>query len=134
MYNSKTMAAEAGASFIELRAVTKNYKRGREVVAALDGINLSIRQGELLAIVGPSGAGKTTLSHVIGGLTTPDSGTITVNGQQLSRRSDRSLSRYRNSTVGFVFQSFSLISGYTAIENVMVPLMVAGMRPIKMMD
>jgi putative ABC transport system ATP-binding protein len=129
MYNSNHMAVEIGAGFIELRAVSKKYKRGREVVAALDNINLSIRRGELLAIVGPSGAGKTTLSHVIGGLTTPDSGSITINGKQLSQRSDRALSRYRNNTVGFVFQSFSLISGYSALENVMVPLMVAGMRP-----
>lgn len=126
MYNN-VMTDQADAGFIELRAVNKKYKRGREVVAALSDINLSIARGELLAIVGPSGAGKTTLSHIIGGLTTPDSGHITINGEQLSRRSDRSLSRYRNTTVGFVFQSFSLVSGYSALENVMIPLIISGM-------
>jgi putative ABC transport system ATP-binding protein len=123
------MTQEANIGFIELHAVTKQYKRGRELVAALSNIDLRIHRGELVAIVGPSGAGKTTLSHIIGGLTTPDKGHVTVDGKELSKRSDRSLSRYRNTTVGFIFQSFSLISGYSALENVMIPLIVAGVSP-----
>jgi len=121
------MTQQASSDFIELHNVAKQYRRGREIVAALSNIDLGIKRGELVAIVGPSGAGKTTLSHIIGGLTTPDAGYVAVNGKQLSRRSDRSLSRYRNTTVGFIFQSFSLISGYSALENVMIPLVIAGM-------
>jgi putative ABC transport system ATP-binding protein len=111
---------------INLDTVSKTYKRGHEAINALHDVTLSIHKGELLAIVGPSGAGKTTLTHIIGGLITPSSGTVTVNGQKLSKRSDRALSKYRNAMVGFVFQNFSLLPYYTALENVMIPLVVAG--------
>lgn len=116
---------------IQVTDVSKRYRRGQEVITALGNLSLDVRKGELLAIVGPSGSGKTTLSHIIGGLSTPDSGSVTVAGQKLKLRSDKSISKYRNSQVGFVFQSFSLIPTYTAAENVMIPLIVAGVPPKK---
>lgn len=111
---------------IRLEGVSKTYRRGSEEIAALRDASLDVRRGELLAVVGPSGAGKTTLTQIIGGLVTPDAGTVTVDGKRLSRRSDRALSRYRGSTVGFIFQNFSLLPYYTALENVCVPLVIAG--------
>lgn len=110
---------------IQVSNVFKEYRRGHEVITVLHDVSLSIRAGELLAIVGPSGSGKTTLTHVIGGLVTPDSGAVIVDGHELKSRSDKALSRYRNTKVGFVFQNFSLIGHYTAMENVAIPLIVA---------
>jgi putative ABC transport system ATP-binding protein len=115
-------------SLIEVDGVSKTYRYGHGKTLALTDIHLRVGGGELVAIVGPSGAGKTTLVHIIGGLITPDEGEVRINGRRLSRRSDRSLSKYRNSTVGFIFQNFNLLPQYTAAENVMVPLIVAGTR------
>lgn len=112
-------------NLIEVDGVYKTYRYGRSKTVVLQDIHLTIGKGELVAVVGPSGAGKTTLVHIIGGLITPDSGEIRVGGQKLSRRSDRSLSKYRNAAVGFIFQNFNLLPQYTALENVMVPLIVA---------
>ncbi len=114
------------ASLIEVDGVFKFYRYGRARTTVLQDVHLSFGKGELVAIVGPSGAGKTTLVHIIGGLITPDQGEVRVAGRKLSRRSDKSLSKYRNETVGFVFQNFNLLPQYTALENVMVPLVVAG--------
>lgn len=120
--------AESSDILIRVDGVAKTYKRGHEAIAALQGVNLTIRRGELLAIVGPSGSGKTTLTHIIGGLITPSEGAVVVDGRKLSRRSDRALSKYRNATVGFIFQNFSLLPYYTALENVTIPLIIAGQR------
>jgi putative ABC transport system ATP-binding protein len=114
---------------LQVDAVSKKYHRGHEVITALHEVSLTIRKGELLAIVGPSGSGKTTLTHIIGGLATPDSGTVTVAGHTLEKRSDKALSLYRNVEIGFIFQNFSLLSYYTALENVTIPLVVAKMAP-----
>lgn len=116
---------------IQVDGVSKRYSRGQEVITALSELSLNIQKGELLAIVGPSGSGKTTLSHIIGGLITPDSGTVTVAGHRLKMGSDKAISKYRNTQVGFIFQSFSLIPSYTAAENVMIPLIVANVTPRK---
>jgi putative ABC transport system ATP-binding protein len=113
-------------SLIDLREVGKTYKIGREKTTALDNINVSIYAGELLAIVGPSGSGKTTLTHIMGGLISPTHGDVYLQGKRLKGQSDKELSKYRNETVGFVFQNYSLIPYYTALENVMMPLTVAG--------
>jgi putative ABC transport system ATP-binding protein len=120
------MIAEEGP-IIELSGVSKTFRMGRERIQAVSAANLTIQRGELLAIVGPSGSGKTTLAHLIGGLARPDEGNIRINGQPLRSR-DRTLSRYRNNQVGFVFQTFGLLPHYTALENVMMPLVVAGVR------
>jgi len=110
---------------IRVEKVAKKFHRGHETIVALDDVSLEVYKGELLAIVGPSGSGKTTLTHVIGGLSSPDSGSVSVAGRELKKQSDKVLSRYRNSDVGFIFQSFSLISSYSALENVTIPLVVA---------
>ncbi|HEY8886175.1 MAG TPA: ABC transporter ATP-binding protein [Candidatus Microsaccharimonas sp.] len=116
---------------IQVKDVSKRYNRGQEVITALAPLSLDIQKGELLAIVGPSGSGKTTLSHIIGGLITPDSGSVTINGKPLNLKSDKAISHYRNAQVGFIFQSFSLIGSYTALQNVMIPLIVANVAPRK---
>jgi putative ABC transport system ATP-binding protein len=113
-------------SKIQLKSVSKIYVMGKENVAALDGLNLEIDDGEFVAIMGPSGSGKSTLANVIGGLDTPKSGSVLVDGQEINRLNDRELSNYRNKKIGFVFQSFNLLPTYTALENVMIPLILSG--------
>jgi len=98
---------------------------GEETINALAGINLEISQGEFVSIVGPSGSGKSTLLHIIGGLDSPTRGIIVVDGQDLSKASDKELSSYRNKKVGFVFQTFNLQPTYNALENVALPLVFA---------
>ena len=117
------------AAVIELNNVTKTYHLGDEVLNALDAINLTIEAGEFVAITGPSGSGKSTLANVIGGLDRPTSGTVVVDGQDLSHVRDAKLSTYRNHHIGFVFQSFNLQGTQTAVENVMLPLIFARMKP-----
>ncbi len=112
---------------IRVDTVAKKFHRGHETIVALDGVSLEVFKGELLAIVGPSGSGKTTLTHILGGLSSPSSGTVTVAGRELRKQSDKALSNYRNSDVGFIFQSFSLIPSYSALENVTIPLVIAKM-------
>jgi len=113
---------------IELSHVTKTYHLGDEVLNALDAISLTIDQGEFVAITGPSGSGKSTLANIIGGLDRPTSGTVMVDGQDLSHVRDVKLSGYRNKHIGFVFQSFNLQGTQTAVENVMLPLIFARMH------
>ena len=98
---------------------------GDEEIIALDNVDLKIEQGDFIAIVGPSGSGKSTLANIVGGLDSPDSGEVLVNGQNIVRMSDQELSSYRNKTIGFIFQSFNLQPTYTALENVMIPLVFA---------
>jgi len=114
-------------ALIELSNVTRTYQLGDETIYALKDVNLTIGKGESLAIVGPSGSGKSTLSNIIGGLDVPDSGTVMIDGKDLSHYKDRELSKYRNQYVGFVFQSFNLQPHLTALENVMLPLLFAKM-------
>ena len=111
---------------IEVKNVSKIYKMGKEEFAALNNVNLNINEGDFLAIVGPSGSGKSTLMHLIGGLDTPTSGSIYMEGKDISKLKDKQMSKYRNSTIGFVFQSFNLENTQTALENVMMPLIFAG--------
>lgn len=114
---------------IHLSRVTRTYTLGSEEFNALNHVDLDIAKGEFVAITGPSGSGKSTLANIIGGLDKPTSGTVTVNGQDLARLNDAALSNFRNKTVGFVFQSFNLKGDSTALENVMLPLIFAGMAP-----
>ncbi len=109
-------------ALIELSGVTKTYKIGDETLNALDNVSLHINAGDFVAITGPSGSGKSTLANIIGGLDTPDSGIVTVDGEDLSKVSDKKLSMYRNKHIGFVFQSFNLQASYNSVENVMMPL------------
>jgi putative ABC transport system ATP-binding protein len=110
---------------IKLHDVRRLYRMGDEMINALAGINLEINQGEFLSVVGPSGSGKSTLLNIIGGLDSPTSGRIVVEGRDLSKASDAELSSYRNNKVGFIFQTFNLHPRYTATENVALPLVFA---------
>lgn len=114
---------------IKLTDATRTYKLGDEHINALDHVNLTIEKGEFVAIVGPSGSGKSTLANVIGGLDMLNDGTIKVDDDDLSKRNDTYLSHYRNKKIGFIFQSFNLQPSYTALENVMVPLLFARVKP-----
>lgn len=110
---------------IKLVNVTKIYQLGGEEIYALNKVNLKVEKGDFIAIVGPSGSGKTTLANVIGGLDIPDKGEVIVDGENITNISDAALSAYRNGKVGFIFQSYNLQPIYTALENVMIPLVFA---------
>jgi putative ABC transport system ATP-binding protein len=114
---------------IELRQVTRSYKMGNQEIHALDKVDLAIADGEFVAILGPSGSGKSTLLHVVGGLDTPTSGQVLVDGQDLRQARDRELAAFRNQRIGFVFQTFHLQPTYTAVENVALPLVFAQVPP-----
>jgi len=111
---------------IELKNVTRSYELGGEKIFALDHVNLKIDKGDFIAITGPSGAGKSTLANVIGGLDVVDQGEVLVDETNIARLDDATLSNYRNKKIGFIFQSYNLQPMYTALENVMVPLILAG--------
>jgi lipoprotein-releasing system ATP-binding protein len=113
------------SSIIEIRNLSKVYLGGVEV-RALDGIDLDIQRGEFLSIIGPSGSGKSTLLHMIGILDTPTSGTITIDGRVVTEMSEQERSKARNEILGFVFQYHHLLPDFTALENVMMPLLIAG--------
>lgn len=113
---------------IELKNVTKEYKMGDEDLIALDNVSLSIKDGDFVSLMGPSGSGKSTLAHLISGLDKPTSGEIIVDEKNLSHLKDRELSKYRNKKFGFVFQNFNLQPGYTALENVEVPLLFSKIK------
>ena len=117
------------AAVIELKNIVRTYRLGDEVLNALDNVSCTVQAGEFVAITGPSGSGKSTLANIIGGLDKPTSGTVVVDGQDLSHVRDRALSDYRNRHIGFVFQSFNLQGTQTALENVMLPLVFARMKP-----
>lgn len=111
---------------IEVKNVSKSYKMGKEQVIALKDVSLKIDKGEFVAIIGPSGSGKSTLMHIIGGLDTPSIGNVYIEGNDISKLKDKQLSKYRNEKIGFVFQAFNLENSQTALENVMMPLIFAG--------
>ena len=105
-------------ALIELRDVRKEYKMGEVSVNALESVNFDIEKGEFVVIVGPSGAGKTTILNLIGGMDTITSGTITVDGVDVSAYNQKQLTTYRRNDIGFVFQFYNLVSNLTALENV----------------
>ncbi len=114
---------------VKLKSVSRIYNLGNENLAALNEINLNIMSGEFIAIRGPSGSGKSTLANVIGGLDKSYSGTIIVDNEEINKLNDRKLSEYRNKKIGFIFQTFNLIPTFTALENVMLPLILSGVSP-----
>ena len=111
---------------LEMHDICKDYPMGKSVLHVLSNIDLSVEQGEYLAIMGPSGSGKTTLMNVIGCLDTPTSGSYLLDGSDVSEMTEEQLSRVRSRKIGFVFQSFNLIPLLTAKENVELPLMYRG--------
>src|SRR3989344_1495644 len=106
---------------ISLQNVSKTYSLGEDIVNAVVDINLEIKQKEFIGILGSSGSGKSTLMHIIGLLELPTSGKIILDGKDISKLTDAELSKIRNKTVGFVFQSFNLINRFTVLENVLLP-------------
>ena len=112
---------------IRIRDLERRYDMGGEVIHALRGVSLSIRRNEYVAIMGPSGSGKSTMMNVLGCLDTPDAGEYWLNGQEVSRLTDDALARVRNKEIGFVFQTFNLLPRATALHNVELPLIYAGL-------
>ncbi len=117
---------EGAAPVIEMRGIGKVYRSGRLEVDALREVDLEVHSGDFLAIVGPSGSGKSTLMNLLGCLDRPTSGTYRLTGENVAELNDDALARLRNRTIGFVFQSFNLLPRTTALENVAMPLLYAG--------
>jgi putative ABC transport system ATP-binding protein len=112
--------------FITVTGLRRNFIMGDTIVRALDGVDLSVEEGELLCLMGPSGSGKSTLLNQLGGLDSPDEGSIVVDGQEITMLDENGLAVYRQRKVGFVFQTFNLISTMTALQNVEYPMIFAG--------
>ena len=113
-------------SVIRLEDVTRYYLMGEFIVKALDGVSIDIKRGEFTAIMGPSGSGKSTMMNLIGCLDTPTSGYIDIDGENTAGMNEAELAYIRNQKVGFVFQQFNLLGKLTALENVITPLLYAG--------
>jgi len=112
---------------IHLEGIRKSYFMGRQVLEVLGGISLDIYKNEYVALMGPSGSGKSTLMNILGCLDTPTAGTYVLNGQDVSKMEDNDLAEIRNKEIGFVFQQFNLLPRLTALENVALPLIYAGL-------
>jgi lipoprotein-releasing system ATP-binding protein len=117
---------------IEARDLTKVYRGGDGgAIHVIHGLDLDLRRGEMVAIVGASGAGKSTLLHILGALDTPTSGTVVLDGESIIGRTDEQLAALRNRKVGFVFQFHHLLREFSALENVMMPMRIAGWTPAR---
>jgi len=109
---------------VEVTDLVKTYPSGEKILRVLDGTQLSVAAGQRVAVLGASGVGKSTLLHLLGGLDRPDSGTITFRGQAIAELAEDALASYRNAEIGFVFQFFQLLPEFTALENVMMPMLI----------
>ena len=116
---------------IEIQDIKKHYQIGTVIVKALRSVSLDIRKNEYVAIMGPSGSGKSTLMNLLGCLDTPTSGSYVLNGTDVSKMEDDYLAEVRNKEIGFVFQTFNLLPRYTALENVTLPLIYAGVGKVE---
>ena len=114
---------------VQASSLSKQYRRGKVSVTALDSVDLSIGRGEMVGVVGPSGSGKTTLLILVGGLDRPTGGKVVVDGTDLNSLNDTSLADYRLRKIGFIFQFYNLMPTLTAVENVELPMDFAGTRP-----
>ena len=111
-------------ALIQVRNLNKQYKRGAETIDVLQGLNLDVDSGEFVAFMGPSGSGKTTLLNLLGGLDVPTSGTVTVDGDEITHMSGQKLAKWRARHVGFIFQMYNLMPVLTAAQNVELPLLL----------
>ncbi|MGI6339648.1 MAG: ABC transporter ATP-binding protein [Bacteroidales bacterium] len=116
---------------IEIHDIVKNYQVGSVIVRALRSVSINIHRNEYVAIMGPSGSGKSTLMNLLGCLDTPTSGKYILNGTDVSKMNDDFLAEIRNKEIGFVFQTFNLLPRYTALENVTLPLIYAGVPKVE---
>lgn len=114
---------------LQAENLQKNYGKDETLVKALDGVSLSVKKGEFLAIVGTSGSGKSTLLHMLGGLDKPNHGTVTVDGNEISKMTDEELTIFRRRNIGFVFQNFNLVPMLNVMENIMLPVGLDGKKP-----
>ncbi len=114
---------------LEGHSLRKSYVSGSDTIEVLKGVDLTLARGEIIAVVGPSGVGKSTLLHLLGALDKPDSGEIYVDGVDVLSLSEDDISAFRNKRFGFVFQFHHLLPELTALENVMIPCIIAGMKP-----
>ena len=128
-------------SILQTKDLKKYYGTEPNITRALDGVNFSVEQGEFVAVVGTSGSGKSTLLHMMGGLDTPTSGSVVVAGKELAKMNDEQLTIFRRRNIGFVFQFHQLLPEFTALENVMIPALIAGVsskeaheRAMKILD
>lgn len=112
------------AEFVQLENITKVYRMGEVEIRAVDGIDFAIKKGEFVVIVGPSGAGKTTVLNILGGMDTATTGRITVDGEDITGYNERQLTGYRRNDIGFVFQFYNLVPNLTAKENVELALQI----------
>jgi len=119
------------AALLETENLTKHYTMGDAIVRALDGVSMAVSESEFLALLGTSGSGKSTLLNLIAGLDHPTSGTVRINGTDISTMSPEQLSRHRRENVGMIFQSFNLVSTMSALENVTLAMMFAGVPKIE---
>lgn len=118
----------SGEALISMRDIWKTYQMGVEELHALRGVSFDVQKGEYLAIIGPSGSGKSTLMNLIGCLDSPSKGQYWINGNQVAEMTDDELAKIRNKEIGFVFQTFNLLARATALHNVELPLIYAGMK------
>jgi len=117
------------ATFLQAEQLHKEYRQGQQALEVLRGVDLTIQRGEFVAVMGPSGSGKSTLLNVLGGLDRPTSGTIRVEGREITALDQDALCRYRRERVGFIFQSFQLLATMTALDNVAFPMVFTGVPP-----
>ena len=123
-------------NFIELKDVKKYYKMGDQKIKALDGTSFSINKGEFVVVAGPSGAGKSTFLNILGGMDTPSSGEITVDGNEISKYNTKQLTSYRREDIGFVFQFYNLAQNLTALENIELAVQISKnpLNPVKVLE
>ena len=120
---------ETELAAVSATALTRTYGEGGSAVRALRGVSIEVPQGQFAAVMGPSGSGKSTLMHLLAGLDTPTSGSVTVDGREIGGLGDKALTQLRRDRLGFVFQSFNLVPVLTAEENILLPLTLAGKKP-----
>ncbi len=116
-----------GRVLVEIRDLTKQYRRGAETIKVLEGVDLDIHEGEFLALMGPSGSGKSTLLNILAGLDTPDRGRVVVNGETITGMNGRQLAAWRAAHIGFIFQFYNLLPVLTAAQNVELPLLLTSL-------
>jgi lipoprotein-releasing system ATP-binding protein len=122
------LSKQRQSPFIQVQGLKKVFKKERAKIHALRGIDLTVQQGEMMAIMGASGAGKTTLLHILGTLDRPSRGAVLYHGEDIFARSDGALAAWRNREIGFVFQFYNLLPEFNALENTMMPALIQGMN------